>query len=76
MTPDQFPRFYASFGREAFDRANARTAEAARAIAGDPRCDSLDLIGVADRSTASEIHWYGDCANGWRGRISEGELGS
>lgn len=75
MTPAQFPRFYAGFGPAAFNRANARTEEAARAIASDPRCDALEMIGVADRSTAGQIHWVGDCTNGYRGRVSEDELG-
>jgi len=69
MKPADFPRFYRDLGPEAFDRANARAVEAA-----EPSCDALELVGVSDRSTSDEIHWYGDCVNQYRTRISESQL--
>jgi hypothetical protein len=61
MTKAAYPKFYASLGSGAFDRANELTRWAAVAIARSEKCSKLDIFGVSDDSTRKEIRWYGYC---------------
>ena len=63
MRQDQYPKMYARLGKAAFHRANDKMTFAANKASRLPSCARVDMVGVSDQSTPSQIQWFVDCPN-------------
>lgn len=66
-----FPEMYQRLGEDAFSRANSRSQTAINLISKRASCDGVELAGVSDTSTRSNVAWYAYCFNGSKEIVSE-----
>jgi len=76
-TKKGFPKAYAKWGDAGFNRLNALRIKAAEKVAGNPKCDRVDVAELSDTKSAppSTLIVFVDCANGERFYVSEQEVG-
>ena len=73
MKPSDYRDTFNRIGEEAFARANELAKWPAVTAAASPRCDSVEIAAISEQATSQELHWFVDCANGERFRITEAE---
>lgn len=73
MERDDYGDTFSRIGAHAFERANKLARWPALTAAASERCDSVEIAAISDRATSDALHWFVDCANGERFRITETE---
>ena len=69
----EYPSLARTLGKSWSRLQPAREAVALR-VAANPRCDYVEVVEAAQRSTAGEIVFFVDCRNGERMYVSESDL--